>query len=417
MFISRLAFIIKRLYFCWKLLKEKHIRCHSMSKNKIVVAFFVVFVGIYACSKEEAIPVTTTVTTPVERVNPFDNIKTPADNPITAAKVNLGKLLFWDPILSGDKDVACVSCHHPDFGYAENLDISIGSNGVGLGSNRHFRTPNTIGFVKRNAHTVLNTAYNGMDGNGKYDPLHAPMFWDIRKKTLELQSLEPIKSLEEMRGHHFTDSTALDSVVVRLKNIQEYRQLFTLAFGSELSITAENIGKALATFERTLTATNSRFDAFERGDKTALTEIELTGMQLFQSVGCINCHSGPMFSDYQLHILSVPDNPKLQTDSGTDSTYAFRTPTLRNLKLTGPYMHNGIFAELELVLDFYDTAADGRSGNSHVKADKIDPKVRQLNVRNKQAIMAFLMALSDDNFDKSIPTKVPSQLNVGGNIK
>lgn len=374
-------------------------------------------IGLYACRKDQPESMVTIVTNPTDRLNPFANIKTPADNPVTPAKTNLGKMLFWDPILSGDKDVACVSCHHPDFGYAENLDISIGSNGVGLGSTRHFQMPNTIGFVKRNAHTVLNTAFNGMDGMGFYDPANAPMFWDLRKKTLELQSLEPIKSLEEMRGHHFTDSTALDSVVARLKNIEEYRQLFKLAFGSELSIDAENIGKAIATFERTLTATNSRFDGFDRGDKNILTDLEKTGMQLFQAVGCMNCHSGPMFSDYQLHVLSVPDNPKSPYDKGANDKYAFRTASLRNLKFTAPYMHSGQFENLEQVIDFYDVAADGRSGNPNVKTGDIDPKVRQLQIRNKEAIIAFLLTLSDDNFDKSTPTKVPSQLNVGGNIK
>ena len=388
-----------------------------MSQNKILAIFFIAIVGLYACRKDQPESMVTIVTNPNDRLNPFDNIKTPADNPITPAKTNLGKMLFWDPILSGDKDVACVSCHHPDFGYAEDLDISIGSNGVGLGSTRHFQTPNTIGFVKRNAHTVLNTAFNGMDGKGDYDPANAPMFWDLRKKTLELQSLEPIKSLEEMRGHHFTDSTALDSVVARLKNIEEYRQLFKFAFGSELSINADNIGKALATFERTLTATNSRFDGFDRGDKNILSDLEKTGMQLFQSVGCSNCHSGPMFSDYQLHVLSVPDNPKSPYDKGADDKYAFRTPSLRNLKFTAPYMHSGRFTNLEQVIEFYDVAADGRSANPNVKREDIDPKVRQLKIQNVEAIMAFLLTLSDDNFDKSIPTKVPSQLNVGGNIK
>ena len=388
-----------------------------MSQNKILVVIFMAIIGLYACRKDQPESMVTIVTNPTDRLNPFANIKTPADNPVTPAKTNLGKMLFWDPILSGDKDVACVSCHHPDFGYAENLDISIGSNGVGLGSTRHFQMPNTIGFVKRNAHTVLNTAFNGMDGMGFYDPANAPMFWDLRKKTLELQSLEPIKSLEEMRGHHFTDSTALDSVVARLKNIEEYRQLFKLAFGSELSIDAENIGKAIATFERTLTATNSRFDGFDRGDKNILTDLEKTGMQLFQAVGCMNCHSGPMFSDYQLHVLSVPDNPKSPYDKGANDKYAFRTASLRNLKFTAPYMHSGQFENLEQVIDFYDVAADGRSGNPNVKTGDIDPKVRQLQIRNKEAIIAFLLTLSDDNFDKSTPTKVPSQLNVGGNIK
>ena len=387
-----------------------------MRKSKILLVFFIAIVCLYACHKEEVL-VTPPVTTVTERSNPFAKIKTPADNPITVAKTNLGKLLFWDPILSGNKDVACVSCHHPNFGYAEDLDISIGSNGVGLGSTRHFQTPNTIGFVKRNAHTVLNTAFNGMDVNDNYDPVNAPMFWDKRKNSLELQSLEPIKSLEEMRGHNFTDSTALDSVVARLKNIAEYRQLFALAFESESSINAENIGKAIATFERTLTAINSRFDGYQRGDKAVLTDIEITGFQLFNTIGCTNCHNGPMFSDYQLHVLSVTDNVKVPTDKGANNKYAFRTASLRNLKFTAPYMHNGLYTDLEQVLDFYDVAADGRSGNANVKSEEIDPKVRELKVRNKQALIAFLLSLSDDNFDKSIPTKVPSQLNVGGNIK
>ena len=388
-----------------------------MIKNRNLLVFFAAFVCLYACQKDEG-SATTPITPVTERPSVFANIKTPADNPITAAKTNLGKMLFWDPILSGDKDVACATCHHPDFGYAENLEISIGSNGVGLGSTRHFGTPNTIGFVKRNAHTVLNTAFNGMDGNGNYDPSNAPMFWDKRKNTLELQSLEPIKSLEEMRGYHFTDSTALDSVVARLKGIAEYRQLFALAFGSELSINADNIGKAIATFERTLNATNSRYDRFERGDKTALTDIEITGLQLFKTKGCNNCHAGPMFSDYQLHVTSVPDNSKLSlSDSGVNGTYAFRTASLRNLKFTAPYMHSGRLATLDQVLDFYVVTSGGGSENPNVKSSEIDPKIRQLGQGSKQAVVAFLLTLSDDNFDKSIPVKVPSQLSVGGNIK
>lgn len=387
-----------------------------MIRTKIIIVVFVAFVGLYACQKNDVS--VDTVTPVTERPNVFASVKTPTDNPITVAKTNLGKLLFWDPILSGNKDVACATCHHPNYAYADSLEVSIGSNGIGLGSNRRFQIPNTIGFVKRNAHTVLNTAFNGMDVNGIYDPKNAPMFWDNRKNSLELQSLEPIKSLEEMRGHHFTDSTALDSVVARLKNITEYRQLFTLAFGSELSITAENIGKALATFQRTLNATNSRFDQYERGDRTALSDIEITGMQTFQAIGCSNCHSGPMFSDYQLHVLSVPDYSNLPTDKGFNNTYAFRTPTLRNLKLTAPYMHSGRFRDLEQVLDFYISVTfNSTSLNPNVKVEDIDPKIKQMRVRNRQSIVAFLLSLSDDNFDKSIPSKVPSQLSVGGNIQ
>src|SRR5881227_1115197 len=108
--------------------------------------------------------------------------KAPGDNPTTPAKVALGRLLFWDPLLSGPEDVACATCHHPQNGYAENRDVSIGVTGIGLGSSR----------------TVLNIAFSGSDESGRYDPANAPMFWDMRKKSLESQALEQLKSHEEM---------------------------------------------------------------------------------------------------------------------------------------------------------------------------------------------------------------------------
>ena len=119
---------------------------------------------------------------------------------LNSQTIALGKMLFWDPILSGNKDIACASCHHPANGYSDNLDLSIGTGGVGLGTSRHFSNPRTGIFVKRNSQTILNTAFNGMDINGNYNPQNAPMFWDSKIKSLENQSVEPIKSLEEMRG-------------------------------------------------------------------------------------------------------------------------------------------------------------------------------------------------------------------------
>src|SRR4026207_2076955 len=107
-------------------------------------------------------------------------VAAPSDNPTTPEKVALGRLLFWDPILSGQKDVACASCHHPDFGYAENLDLSIGANGVGLGAARMFPPDRPVRFVKRNSQTVLNTAFNGVTATGHDTPASAPMFWDLR---------------------------------------------------------------------------------------------------------------------------------------------------------------------------------------------------------------------------------------------
>lgn len=129
------------------------------------------------------------------------DVAVPADNPTTPEKIALGRLLFWDPILTGPKDVACATCHHPDLGYADDRDLSIGVNGTGLGAARSFVAGHPAHFVKRNSQTVLNSAFNGISAAGHYAPADAPMFWDARVRSLETQALEPIKALEEMRGN------------------------------------------------------------------------------------------------------------------------------------------------------------------------------------------------------------------------
>ena len=344
----------------------------------------------------------------------------PKDNSFTKEKANLGKLLFYDPILSGNKDVACASCHHPSNGYAEFLDLSIGPNSHGLSSNRKFKEPNDIPFVKRNAQTILNTAFNGMDENNKYDPKSASMFWDQRVKSLENQSLEPIKALEEMRGKNYTEDEILQKVIARLKKIPEYQTLFKSAFNEENPITIDNFAKAIATFERTLVTNNSRFDKYMRGDNNAISISEKDGFELFKTVGCINCHNGPMFSDYKPHVLGVPRNNKLsEADRGIKDTFAFRTPTLRNLRFTAPYMHNGSFNELRRVLEFYEDISNGVVRNELVPKEKYDPFVKSLNLRVKDMslIISFLNTLNDESFDKEVPEKVPSGLAVGGNIQ
>ena len=370
-----------------------------------------------ACQKnEELIP--TTITTNNQSSSEIPSLR--VDNAtVSTETIALGKALFWDPILSGKRDVACATCHHPANGYADNLDLSIGVNAVGLGRNRHFLSPNTFAFVKRNAQTILNTAFNGMDANGNVNPATAPMFWDSRVRSLETQSIEPIKTLEEMRGNAYSEVVAIDSVVARLKRIPQYQQLFQSAFGNAQSITAANMGVAIASFERTLVANNSRVDRYRAGERTALTAQEINGMNAFQTVGCANCHSGNMFSDFQLHVLSVPDNTKnAQSDAGANNTYAFRTPSLRNLRVTAPYMHSGVFQTLNDVLGFYNRIAGGNSQNRNVNNRQIDPRIRNLRIGNNQAaIVAFINALSDDNFDKTVPTSVPSRLSVGGNIR
>ena len=355
-----------------------------------------------------------------------ESVKAPAANPTTPEKVELGRLLFWDPILSGTRDVACATCHHPDFGYAENLDISIGAHGIGLGAARQFDRPGERPFVKRNSQTVLNSAFNGIDAAGAYEPGKAPMFWDLRVTSLEAQALEPLKALEEMRGDVYPEAAAIDIVVKRLAANAEYRQRFSRAFGGTSAVTSANLAKAIAAFERTLVATNAPFDRYMRGDTSAMTPLQVRGMQRFQRIGCANCHNGPMFSDFKLHTLGAPDNTKLAaSDAGVDGRYQFRTASLRNLVYTAPYMHSGTLRTLDDVIEFYDDVnggggrrrGGGRTRNANVSRADLDPLLRQLNLGGgRRDLVAFLEALSDDSFDKTIPAKVPSGLPVGGRI-
>ncbi len=343
-------------------------------------------------------------------------ITTPADNVQSPEKVTLGRMLFFDPVLSGNNDIACATCHHPSLGFADALDLSIGVNGQGLGSTRHFISPNNIPFAKRNALSIINTAFNGITAGGTSDPANAAMFFDNRTHSLELQSLEPIKTMEEMRGTAISPANILDTVMLRLQRIPQYVRLFTNAFGAANTITTDNMAKAIAAYERTIVSNQSPYDRYVRGDQSAMTSTQISGMNLFASNGCTNCHSGSMFSDYALHILSVPDNAKRPGDNGAGGTYAFRTPSLRNLALTAPYMHSGAFSNLNDVLDFYDQVGEGRSQNAHVGGGQLDSKLQRINRGDKDAIIQFLNALNDGSFDKTIPASVPSGLYPAGKI-
>jgi cytochrome c peroxidase len=353
----------------------------------------------------------------------------PPDNPTTPERVALGRLLFWDPILSGQKDVACATCHHPDFGYSDGLDLSIGANGVGLGAARAFGAGHPSRPVKRNSQTVLNVAFNGLTAGAGSAPAAAPMFWDLRVQSLEAQALEPLKALDEMRGGTYPEDRAVPAVIARMNSIAEYRRLFARAFGANKPVNEQNLGRALAAFQRTLVAANTPFDRYMRGETTAMSPEQVRGMERFQSAGCINCHSGPMFSDFAAHVLGVPDNAKLaESDSGVNKTYAFRTASLRNLGSTAPYMHNGTFATLGEVINFYQriNRGGGRRGgggtggvNLQVRRDQIDPLARRLNLRGRGQgdLIAFLRALDDPGFDRTIPERVPSGLPVGGRLQ
>jgi cytochrome c peroxidase len=364
----------------------------------------------------------------------------PGDNPTTPAKVALGRLLFWDPLLSGPQDVACATCHHPQDAYAENRDLSLGVTGIGLGRFRRQAPGSSIPIVKRTSPTVLNVAFNGIDESGRYDPATAPAFWDNRIRSLESQALEPLKSLEEMRENTYPEDEAVARVVKKLQANAEYQSLFAGAFGSEQPVNAENLGRAIAAFMRSLLANNSPFDRYMRGDRSAMTEKQVRGMQRFEEIGCIRCHNGPMFSDYKLHVMGVPDNPALPASDGgaqkppcpaspqeprtaasraACDSYAFRTASLRNLEFTFPYGHNGTFRTLSAVVGFYESTIAGSSRNPNVRYEELDPRLRELkNVDEEDVdLIEFLYALSDGSFDRTIPERVPSGLPVGGRIR
>lgn len=367
--------------------------------------------------------------------------------PVTT-KQELGRLLFWDPILSGDRDIACATCHHPDFAYTDARDLPLGTGSVGLGPDRAKVREDGIAVVPRNAPSVLNTGFNGLDrrrGRRRrredfgiiteavrdVDPARAPMFWDNRIRGLEAQALEPIKVREELRGDAYPEAVALDSVVARLRAIPEYVRRFQEVFGTGTSIDAHQIGDAIAAFERTLIAVNSPFDRFLAGDQDALTPQQQRGLRSFREADCTECHDGPMLSDFDLHAEGVKENPKLADPDDGDGRFRFRTPSLRNVELTAPYMHNGMLGTLEDVLRFYDR---GRSENPNVldtrrrrnrgrdrdrnvaRLDRDFRRVDEMTDREMRDIIAFLESLTDLDFDRTIPTRVPSGLPPGGQL-
>jgi cytochrome c peroxidase len=286
-------------------------------------------------------------------------------------------------------------------------------------------------LVKRNSQTILNVAFNGIDASAHVDPSRAPMFWDSRAQGLEAQALIPIESLEEMRGGAGGEGSGVSAAVARVAAIGEYRKLFARAFAADAAVNAVNLSRAIAAYERSLVVTDTPFDRYMRGDATALTDVERRGMAAFDAHNCTLCHNGPMFSDYKLHVLGVSDNSKLgDYDPGADRRYAFRTPTLRNLAFTGPYMHSGLIADVGSAVGFYKQVGGGAPLLTHfdkprmigtqlvlgspVGRDALDPLLREVTVNSElDDIVAFLGTLNGP-FDRTIPHRVPSGLRPGG---
>ncbi|KAA3647934.1 MAG: hypothetical protein DWQ07_02800 [Chloroflexi bacterium] len=332
-------------------------------------------------------------TTGLEREFPPINLM--ANNPLTEEKVELGRLLFFDPVLSEENDISCATCHHPDLGFSDGLPQSIGRNGSGIG-------PERTGEVSlaRNSSTLWNVAYT------------TSLFWDGRVDSLEYQALVPLSHMDEMGVQN------TNNLEDELKTYPEYVELFDRAFGGgENSVTTDNIVRAIASFERTLITNDSPFDRYAAGDLDALTPSQRRGLNLFRSAAtrCFECHTAPTFATETFRVVGVPDFPGLDHDAGRAAVVAngedgaFKVPTLRNIALTGPYMHNGVFQSLEEVIDFY-----AKGGGRAADMEGIDPFVRgfDLNDQETNDLVAFLYALTDESQLPDIPIEVPSGLPV-----
>ena len=309
----------------------------------------------------------------------------------TPERIELGRLLYFDPILSGDNSVACASCHHPANGFTDNRAVSTGIRGQKGG---------------RSAPTVWNAAWSG------------EQFWDGRAKTLEDQAKGPIQNPIEM-----DQNPAL--LLTELKAIPEYSRRFDEAFrGSGGSaVTLDNIASAIAAFERTIASVNSPFDRYAAGDRSAMNESAVRGLNLFRSVStrCFECHELPTFAMKEYKVLGVPslgDPTKVDDDRGRAAISpgasverAFRVPTLRNVAKTAPYMHNGSLKTLDEVLEFY--AKGGGLGRGY-KLDNVDDKIRKFDLTpdEKADLTAFLEALTDESMLPEVPKQVPSGLPV-----
>jgi len=306
----------------------------------------------------------------------------PADNPTTDAKAELGRLLFYDPILSSDRKVACATCHSEIWGMSDGLPRSIGVDGTGPTG------PGRVGpnHTQRNAPTLWNAAYR------------EHLFDDGRADSLESQVHSPLTKSVEMNR----DPAQL---VADLSAIPKYVELFKAAFPQEAApLSYTDVTRALGAFERTLVTRRANYDRYAAGDTGGLNAESIQGMELFAEAGCSSCHVPPRFESERYANRGIGDGSDLGRYDVTNDPAdrgAFRVPTLRNIRETGPFFHDGSVVKLE-------DAVAHEAERSHAQGQS-----RKLYADEVQAITMFLdKGLIDRTHDPSRPDTVPSGLEV-----
>lgn len=287
----------------------------------------------------------------------MDDIVYPDDEPHSAAEIELGKTLFFDRRLSRNFKQSCASCHNPDLGFGDAMAKGLGSMGLEL---------------SRNTPPLYNLAWNEV------------FFWDGRASSLEEQALGPIEAEGEM-------NLPLKILLPRLQAVPYYRKAFGNVYGVT-KIGSEQVGRALAAFERSLVSKNTPFDRYLAGVTTALSPAAIRGMEIFKGKGdCIQCHDGPNFTDGGFYNLGITNQDAGRASTvGDDSLWgAFKTPGLRNVLFTAPYMHDGSEATLEAVVRFYNLGG-GKSPNK----DKLIVPL-ELTDQDVLDLVAFMGALTE----------------------
>ena len=314
----------------------------------------------------------------------------------TPQQIDLGRYLFFDAILSADRDLSCAHCHHPAFSMGDGRDRSIGRHGTGLGPARSGGAD-----LPRSAPSLWNMTFQ------------RDFFWDSRAPSLE-QQIETVFSAEDEMA------TSPEQVVAKLNAVPEYQRLFREAFAVKV-IDIEQVLAAIVAFESSLVSLNSRYDHYIHGAHDALTAQEINGLHIFRSFAtrCSQCHTPPLFTSGQVVATGVPAAPGLPFDVGGEAVSnepslrgAFKVPSLRNIASSAPYMHAGQSQNLTDAVIFYNDVP------GHAVSDRddltfhwhlVDADLREGEVAD---LVAFLRALTDETAMPVVPDRVPSGLPV-----